>query len=114
MQPMQILGRDIHPGEAMVISIVGIHHDPATYPEPDIFRPERFLERNYDHFEFIPFGGGHRRCMGAGLAEYTMRIALAEIVTHWDFKPTEIDSDIRVNVAMAPKKRIPMRVDRRK
>ena len=114
MQPMQILGRDIHPGEAMVISIVGIHHDPATYPEPDIFRPERFLERNYDMFEFIPFGGGHRRCMGAGLAEYSMRITLAEIVTQWDFEPTEIDSDIRLNVGMGPKKRIPVRVDRRR
>jgi len=114
MQPMQILGRNIQPGEAMVISIVGIHHDPATYPEPDTFRPERFLERSYDHFEFIPFGGGHRRCMGAGLADYTMRIALSEIVTLWDFEPTETDSDIRLNVAMGPKKRIPMRVDRRK
>jgi cytochrome P450 family 110 len=114
MQPMQILGRDIHLGEAMVISIVGIHHDPATYPEPDIFRPERFLEHNYDNFEFIPFGGGHRRCMGAGLAEYSMRIALAEIVTHWDFEPTETDRDVRLNVAMGPKKKIPMHVDRRK
>jgi len=43
-----------------------------------------------------------------------MRIALAEIVTHWDFEPTETDSDIRLNVAMGPRKRIPMHVDRRR
>jgi cytochrome P450 len=52
--------------------------------------------------------------MGAGLAEYTMRIALAEIVTHWDLEPAETDSDIRLNVAMGPKKRLPMRVERRR
>jgi cytochrome P450 family 110 len=114
MQSIQILGRDIAPGQAMVISIVGIHHDPGTYPEPDRFRPERFIERNYDIFEFLPFGGGHRRCMGAGLAEYSMRISLAEIVTRWDFEPTEPDTDIRLNVAMGPRKGIPLRIKARK
>jgi cytochrome P450 family 110 len=89
---------------------VGIHHDPATYPEPDRFRPERFLERKYSIFEFLPFGGGHRRCLGAGLAEYTLRIAIAEIVTHWEFETAAEDRDIRHDLAMGPKYGVPLRI----
>lgn len=103
IQPMEIAGHHIPAGRAMAISIVGIHHDPTLYPEPDRFRPERFLERNYSVYEFLPFGGGHRRCLGSGLARYTMRIALAEAVQTWDFETAKIDKDIRRNIAMGPK-----------
>ncbi|MFN6127676.1 MAG: cytochrome P450 [Planctomycetota bacterium] len=44
----------------------------AVYPDPDAFRPERFLERNYSPFEYLPFSGGHRRCIGAAFAAYEM------------------------------------------
>jgi len=110
MEPLEILGRSVQPGQALVVSIVSIHHDPATYPEPDTFRPERFLERKYDIYEFLPFGGGHRRCMGAGLAEYTIRLALAEVVQHWDFETVGVDKDIRHDLAMGPKYGVPLRI----
>lgn len=110
MEPVQIGGRTVRPPQALVVSIVSIHHDPNTYPEPDIFRPERFLERKYNIYEFLPFGGGHRRCMGAGLAEYTIRLALAEAVTHWDFETTGVDKDIRHDLAMGPKYGVPLKV----
>ncbi len=113
-EPMQVLGHEIAADQAMVISITGIHHDPTLYPEPNVFRPERFLERKYGIFEFLPFGGGHRRCMGAGLAEYTMRIALAEIAIHWDFEPAGDDRDVRLNVANGPQKGIPIRIKGRR
>ncbi len=114
MTPIQVLGQEIAANQPLVISIVGIHHDPHLYPEPYRFLPERFLERNYGIFEFLPFGGGHRRCMGAGLAEYSMRIALAEIAMRWDFEPAGMDYDIRLNVAMGPQKGIPVRIKNRK
>lgn len=110
MQPMEIAGHHIPAGRALAVSIVGIHHDPALYPQPGIYRPERFLERNYSVYEFLPFGGGHRRCMGAGLAEYTMRIALAEVVMRWDFETARKDKDIRRNIAMGPKHGIQLRI----
>ena len=110
IEPMQILGYEIAADQAMIISITGIHHDPNLYPEPDVYRPERFFERKYSIFEFLPFGGGHRRCLGAGLAEYSMRIALAEIVMSWDFEAAGADRDIRYNVACGPEKRIPIRL----
>jgi cytochrome P450 len=110
MQPMEILGRTVQAGQALVVSIVNIHHDPILYPEPDAFKPERFLERKYNVFEFLPFGGGHRRCMGAGLAEYSLRIALAEMAMNWDFEAAGTDRDVRRNIAMGPRYGVRLRV----
>jgi cytochrome P450 len=108
--PVEILGRTIPAGEALVMSIVGIHHDPATYPEPERFRPERFIERTFSKTEFMPFGGGHRRCLGAGLAEYTLRIGVAAAVTRWQFEAAGVDYDTRHDLAMGPKYGVPLRV----
>ena len=110
MESVQIGTRTVRPPQALVVSIVSIHHDPNTYPEPDAFKPERFLERKYNIYEFLPFGGGHRRCMGAGLAEYTIRLALAEAVTRWDFETTRLDKDIRHDLAMGPKYGVPLHI----
>jgi len=112
--PMEICGQTAHSGQAFVISIVGIHHNPVIYAEPDQFNPERFIERKYNIFEFLPFGGGHRRCLGSGLAEYTLRIALAEMVKHWDFESAGVDYDIRHDLAMGPKYGVPLRIQRKR
>jgi cytochrome P450 family 110 len=108
--PVEILGYAIPAGRALVISIVGIHHDGATYPDPNCFRPERFLERTYSKTEFMPYGGGHRRCLGAGLAKYTLRIALAEAVMNWEFETAAVDRDTRYDLAMGPKYGVPLRI----
>lgn len=111
--PHKILGRIIPAGNALVISIVGIHHDPELYPEPNRFNPERFIERSYSRFEFLPFGGAHRRCLGAALSEYETRIALAEAVQHWDFEPVGVERDARHDVAMGPKNGVRLRIKER-
>ena len=54
-----------------------VQHDPATYPEPRAFRPERFLGKRPNPFEWLPFGGGHRFCLGGAFALYEMRAILA-------------------------------------
>lgn len=108
--PMEILGHKVLPGQALVISIVSIHHDPDLYPEPNKFIPERFIERTYNRYEFLPFGGAHRRCLGAALSEYETRIALAELVLHWEFKPAVIERDTRHDVAMGPKYGVPLHI----
>ena len=41
-----------------------VHNLPELYPAPAEWRPERFLTRSYSPFEYLPFGGGHRRCLG--------------------------------------------------
>ena len=54
---------------------------PDIYPEPDAFRPERFLERPAGTYTWIPFGGGVRRCLGASFAQFEMKVVLRELVT---------------------------------
>jgi cytochrome P450 len=112
--PVECLGYTLPPGHAISVSIISIHHDPALYPEPDRFVPERFIERSYSAFEFVPFGGGDRRCLGAGLSDYEMRIALAEIALRWDFEPAAVELDIRHDIAMGPKHGVPLRIKSRR
>jgi cytochrome P450 len=112
--PLTLFGHTIQPGISVMVSIIGIHHDPTIYTEPYSFIPQRFIERNYGPFEFLPFGGGHRRCLGANLSEYEMRIALAEIVTNWDFEPTEIEREVRQDIAMGPKNGVRLRIKGRR
>jgi hypothetical protein len=51
------------------------------YPNPEQFKPERFLERQYSAYEFLPFGGGARRCIGLAFAQFEMKLVLARILT---------------------------------
>ena len=60
--------------------IFAAHRRAERYPEPAAFRPERFLGQSYSPFEFLPFGGGARRCIGAAFALYEMKLVLATIV----------------------------------
>ena len=109
-EPMELFGQTIAADDAVAISIMSIHHDPQLYPEPDQYIPERFIERTYSPFEFLPFGGGHRRCLGSGLSDFEMRIALAEIVTRWEFEPAMPEYEIRHDIAMGPKNGVPLHI----
>jgi cytochrome P450 len=107
-EPLKLFEHTIQVGDAIAVSIMAIHHDPNLYPEPDQYVPDRFIERTYSLFELLPFGGGHRRCLGSGLSDFEMRIALAEIVTHRDFEPAMVEREIRHDIAMGPKNGVPL------
>ena len=79
--PARIGGYDLPAGSFVVPAIAAVHMREDIYPEPEEFRPERFLEERADTYAWIPFGGGIRRCVGAAFAEFEMRIVLREFVT---------------------------------
>lgn len=110
VKPFRLFDWEIPPGAGVAAAVAAVHFDPNLYPEPDTFRPERFLERKYSPFEFIPFGGGYRRCLGAAFAGYEMRIVLGTIVAQHCFTldSTEIPGPVRRNVTIGPKGGIPM------
>ncbi|MEV0294257.1 cytochrome P450 [Nocardia sp. NPDC050710] len=78
--PFELRGVALAAGDTMGVAVPLLHSDSGVWQDPERFRPERFLERRYSPFEFAPFGGGHRRCVGATLAEYELRIVLARIL----------------------------------
>jgi cytochrome P450 len=79
------LGDYVVPADTPVaVSIVALHHREDVYPEPDRFRPERFLEHKPATYTWIPFGGGIRRCLGASLAMAEQRVVLTEIARRVD------------------------------
>ena len=63
---------------AVAISILLLHHREDVYPDPFAFRPERWLGRKPGTYEWIPFGGGTRRCLGAALAMAEQRVVLRD------------------------------------
>ena len=71
-------------GTSLAPSILLAHRQPDAYPNPDDFRPERFLGDNPpDLLTWLPFGGGFRRCLGAAFATLEMQVVLRTILTEW-------------------------------
>ena len=88
-RPVRIAGYEIPLGAIVHPSIYLTHRRPDIYPEPTKFMPERFLERRLGPFEFLPFGGGERRCIGMAFALYEMKAVMAEILGRVDLRLVE-------------------------
>jgi cytochrome P450 len=80
-EPFRLNGYEIPPGVEINPSIRVIHRRADLYPEPEAFRPERFLgEDAPDTYTWLPFGGGTRRCLGASFALMEMRVVLSRVL----------------------------------
>jgi hypothetical protein len=66
--PMDIAGHRLPPGVIATIPIPLVHRDPQAFPDPNAFRPDRFLSGGAAEGPHLPFGGGPRRCLGEALA----------------------------------------------
>jgi cytochrome P450 len=85
-KPTHIGGFDLPRGAVAAVSIYLAHRNPDVYPEPERFRPERFLNVQPDPLHWLPFGGGIRRCIGAQFALYEMKIVLGTLLAHCEFE----------------------------
>ncbi|MGB3766856.1 MAG: cytochrome P450 [Phormidesmis sp.] len=82
--PRTIAGHHFKAGTVLRPTTYIIHQRPDIYPEPKQFRPERFLERQFAPHEFLPFGGGHRRCIGSALAMMELKLSVATLLQGFD------------------------------
>ena len=82
--PVELMGYKLDPGTVLAGCIYLTHQREDLYPEPLRFNPERFLERQFSPYEFLPFGGGARRCIGMAFAQFEMKVVLAKILSHFE------------------------------
>ncbi len=86
--PMEFGGWELPAGTNIAPSIYLLHRRRDLYPQPTAFRPERFLGEDVPGtYEWIPFGGGVRRCLGASFALYEMRIVLTAVLEQVRLEP---------------------------
>ncbi|MDI1447496.1 cytochrome P450 [Polyangium sp. 6x1] len=76
LKSLDLAGYSVPAGTGVVAAISVAHFREDVYPEAMRFLPERFLDRQYSPFEFLPYGGGARRCLGAAMAGYEMKLVL--------------------------------------
>jgi cytochrome P450 len=102
--PWQLGDYVVEPGTAIAMSILLVHHREDVYPDPFAFRPERFLGRKPGTYDWIPFGGGIRRCLGAALAMAEQRVVLTTMARRLDLEPErpEPERAMHRNVTMIP------------
>jgi cytochrome P450 len=79
-RPLELGGYELPAGVRAAPNIYLTHRRPDIYPEPERFRPERFIDSPADTYSWIPFGGGVRRCLGASFALYEMKIVIPTIL----------------------------------
>jgi tetraprenyl-beta-curcumene synthase len=86
-QAIEIGGWTYRPPAQLLGCIYLVHHDPELYPEPDEFRPERFLESSPGTYTWLPWGGGRKRCPGLHLAMLEMKTVLRTVLETMTIKP---------------------------
>lgn len=92
LQTINNISIKLKPGDRIVIPIYGIHRDPAYYPNPEKFDPERFSEENKTNlnpYVYMPFGVGHRLCLGYRFALLEMKALLYHMLMKFELLPTD-------------------------
>jgi cytochrome P450 len=108
---------EVQPGDLVSIWPWIIHRHKKLWDHPDVFDPERFTperRKAYHRFQYIPFGGGPRTCVGARLAMAEALTILAIWLARWRFKPMP-GREVRVSgmVTLRPKGGLPLVIERR-
>jgi unspecific monooxygenase len=103
-RPFTASGREYPPGVLLCPCNHLVHRRADLYPQPDAFRPERFLERKYAAHEWFPFGGGNRMCLGMAFALYEMKVVLSSLLAEVQLArpPGSRSRPIRRGISLAP------------
>ena len=96
-------------GTRVVAGIYLAQRRPEVFPEPNRFLPDRFLQQHPSPFEWLPFGGGIRRCIGNASVLVQMKVVLATILRRAVLRPVPGPPvrTVRFYFALAPSGGVP-------
>jgi cytochrome P450 len=103
-------GYRVEAGSLVLVGIYAVHRDPEYWPQPLTFDPERFspqAAKTRDRWQFIPFAGGARSCIGEHFARLETTLALATIVRSHEIR--SVDADFPTDVPFTTVARGPIR-----
>ena len=108
--PLEIMDYQLQPGTLIIPCIYLTHHREDLYPDSKQFKPERFLERQFTSSEYLPFGGGNRRCIGMAFALLEMKLVLATVLSNWQMAlaDTKAVQPTRKGALLGPSGGVPM------
>ena len=114
-EPTRIGRFDLPSGIVAAPCIYLVHRRPEVWPAPDDFEPKRFLSGRSTPYEFMPFGGGSRRCLGMAFALYEMRTILARVLARAELRaaPSGRVEAVRRSITFAPSGGVPVIMDNR-
>ncbi len=101
---VEIESYQYQPGTILVPCIHLAHHRSQVYPQPQQFQPERFLNHKFSPYEYFPFGGGSRSCIGMALSLFEMKLILATILSRFQLELIEEKSvkAVRRGITIVP------------
>jgi cytochrome P450 len=109
-------GYRIEKGTLVAVGLYGLHHDPTLWPDPMVFDPDRFSAENVkqrNRWQFLPFLGGGRPCIGEHFARLETTLALATIVRAFQIRSLDATFECDVPFTTVAKGPIPARVEPR-
>jgi cytochrome P450 len=106
-QPIELGEWTFPKGWTLMPCVFLIHHDPEVYPEPERFRPERFLaEDPPTNRVWLPFGAGPRHCVGSSLATMAIKVILRTVLSRAELEPERAEPEqiVRRNFTLGPER----------
>jgi cytochrome P450 len=103
MKDFDVAGYRVEAGTLVLVGIYAMHHDPALWDHPLVFDPDRFSPANSkdrDRWQFLPFGGGPRSCIGDHFAMLEATLGLATIIRHTEIQSLDDDFPLAVPFTM--------------
>lgn len=112
---MQIGPWTLPQGQTIIASIGLLNTDEAVFPDARRFNPDRFLTHPPDPTEFIPYGGGVRRCIGAAFANMEMRVVIRTLLRNYVISPSSAGDErwLSNRVSITPSRGARVRVQPR-
>lgn len=104
-KPFPVGGYLVAAGTRIVVHIIAINRNPATYDSPNEFRPERFLGTRPQTYAWVPFGGGVKRCLGAAFSMRELITVLHVLLREGEFTAVDAAPEriVRRSIMLAPR-----------